>query len=107
MLDNTIGAALDFVPGIGDAKQGTEALDALNKGNYEEAAMLGGLLLLPNIIEKPLRYTKNGVSKFIRNRIDSSSVKNKGYWRIANDLITDPARVIKDYKNGEYPITRK
>lgn len=107
MLDNTIGAALDFVPGIGDSKQAVEATDEAFKGNYGEAAMLGGLLFLPNIIEKPLRYTKNGVSKFIRNRIDSPSVKNKGYWRIANDLITDPARVIKDYKNGEYPITRK
>ena len=34
MLDNTIGTALDFIPGIGDAKQTGEAIDEAFKGNY-------------------------------------------------------------------------
>lgn len=117
MLDNTIGAALDFVPGIGDAKQGTEALDALNKGNYEEAAMLGGLLLLPNVIEKPLKYAGKGIRKaydIIPENTKQDITRNywrakmhaKGLFNIANDISANPVRVVKDYMNGDYPITR-
>lgn len=45
----------DWAPGIGDVSQGFDAYHAAKNGNYGEAAMLGGLLLLPNVIEKPLK----------------------------------------------------
>lgn len=45
-----------FIPGVGDIEQGFMAKDAFDRGNYLEAGLLGGALLLPNVLEKPLKY---------------------------------------------------
>lgn len=97
MLDNTIGTALDFTPGIGDAKQGTEALDALNKRNYEEAVMLGGLLLLPNVIEKPLKYVGRGLKRYYGH------LKNIPGSMLQDAMLTDSyKKLLKDLPNIQH-----
>lgn len=47
---------VSFVPGISDAVDGVKAADALNQGNYLQAGVLGAGLLVPNILEGPLKY---------------------------------------------------
>lgn len=59
----------DWAPGIGDVSQGFDAYHAAKNGNYGEAAMLGGLLFLPNIVEKPLRYVGRKIFLPVRERI--------------------------------------
>ena len=54
--NNVMGTIADFTPVVGDIKQGLEAANDLRKGNYKEAAIGAGLLLLPNVLEKPLKY---------------------------------------------------
>lgn len=56
----------DWAPGIGDVSQGFDAYHAAKNGNYGEAAMLGGLLFLPNIVEKPLKKTLTIAEKLSR-----------------------------------------
>lgn len=53
---NAIRNFTDWLPGVGDVAQGFDAYDAAKRGNYLEAGMLGGMLLLPNVLEKPLKY---------------------------------------------------
>lgn len=71
-----------FVPGISDAVDGVEAADALNRGDYTTAAIGGGMLLMPNILEKPLKLVGkpllkasaniyNSVANYGRNAINS------------------------------------
>lgn len=47
--------AAGFMPVLGDAMQGAEAIAAAKQGDYLTAGLLGGMMFLPNIIEKPLK----------------------------------------------------
>lgn len=62
---NAIRPILDWVPGVGDALQGIDVADALQKKDYLQAGVLGGMFLLPNFLEKPLKWTKQGIKKLI------------------------------------------
>ena len=44
-----------FMPVLGDAMQGAEAIAAAKQGDYMTAGLLGGMMLLPNIIQKPIK----------------------------------------------------
>jgi hypothetical protein len=46
--------------------QGFDAYHAAKNGNYGEAAMLGGLLFLPNIVEKPLKAVSGVAKKVVK-----------------------------------------
>jgi hypothetical protein len=60
-----MGTIADFTPVVGDVKQGLEAANDLRKGNYKEAAIGAGLLLLPNVLEKPLKYAGKKAFNFL------------------------------------------
>ena len=49
---------VDYMPTLGDAKQAVEAVVAAKQGDYLTAGLLGGMMFLPNIIEKPLKKWK-------------------------------------------------
>ncbi len=60
--------AIEWLPYIGDALQAAEAVGAARNGNIGEAALLGSMLFLPNIIAKPIsrllsRFSKKGAKK--------------------------------------------
>lgn len=57
--------AAGFVPYVGDALDVKDIGDNLSEGNYMEAGLGAGMLLLPNIIEKPLKAARRGIKKFI------------------------------------------
>ena len=70
-----------MVPFIGDAADINNVSSDFSSGNYGAAALGAGLLLLPNVIEKPLKavgkYVKQGIkkrfgkdSKFLKSRLD-------------------------------------
>lgn len=89
-----------FIPGIGDVEQGFMAKDAFDRGNYLEAGLLGGMLLIPNIIEKPLKYGGKLGYKFLRQ---NSNIPRQ----LIHDIISDPKMVIKEKINGNYAFTQK
>lgn len=57
--------AAGFVPYVGDALDVKDIGDNLSEGKYMEAGLGAGMLLLPNIIEKPLKAARRGIKKFI------------------------------------------
>ena len=58
----------DWAPVVGDIGQGLDAYNAFKNQNYLQAGLLGGALLLPNIIEKPLKYIgKAYIASMMRN----------------------------------------
>jgi hypothetical protein len=63
--NEVMGTIADFTPVVGDVKQGLEAANDLRKGNYKEAAIGAGLLLLPNVLEKPLKYAGKKAFNFL------------------------------------------
>lgn len=48
----------DWLPVTGDILAGTDVYNATRQGNYSSAAALAGLMLVPNIIEKPIKIGK-------------------------------------------------
>ena len=71
-------AGITFVPFLGDAIDGLEALNQASKGNYGTAAITAGSLLLPNIIEKPAKKVVKAVAKPVAERIDNLLRRIKG-----------------------------
>jgi len=57
---------MGFIPYVGDALQAAQAVSELNDGKYGSAALDAGLLLLPNIIEKPITKVVGNVAKTLR-----------------------------------------
>lgn len=61
---DAVSSALDFVPIVGDIKGVYEGiLQPLQQGNYLTAGIGAGMMLLPNIIEKPLKSVGKGIKK--------------------------------------------
>lgn len=63
--NDVMGTIADFTPVVGDVKQGLEAANDLRKGKYTEAAIGAGLLLLPNVLEKPTKYAGKKAFNFL------------------------------------------
>ena len=99
---------VSFVPVAGDVNDAINAGIATKNGDYLQAGILGAGLFLPNVLEKPLKAIRKTVGKTVENAIiDKIWLKNRGLGNIAFDIMNDPKRVIKDYINGDYPITFK
>lgn len=82
---DAVSSALDFVPIVGDVKGGYEDIvQPLQQGDYMQAGIGAGLMLVPNIIEKPLKY----VSKFGKDVI-SKMLKNFNEYKLKNILETE------------------
>lgn len=70
--------AIGFVPYVGDALDAKDIVSNLNDGNYKEAGIGAAMLLLPNILEKPLKYAYKSVknlSKVSRNLSKSRNIR--------------------------------
>jgi hypothetical protein len=58
LVDHEIGSILDFIPGLGQATLGADAVEALSHENYPAAAMYGALMAVPYGIGKGIqKYT--------------------------------------------------
>ena len=55
---NNIMRALEYTPFVGDGIDAANTIASINEGDYSKAAVLAGLALLPNAIEKPLKGAK-------------------------------------------------
>ena len=75
---------VDYMPILGDAKQVAEAGAAALQGDYLTAGLLGGMMFVPNFIEKPFKVFRKyrTLPKHYRN-IDSV----KQLWNSDLDLI--------------------
>lgn len=85
--------AAGFIPYVGDALDVKDIGDNLDKGNYTEAGLGAAMLLLPNVIEKPLKMAKKGIYELL----------NYG-----NDWLINPRQTIKSIKEHRYtPLMTK
>lgn len=75
---------VEFIPGVGDAYQGYQAVNALQNKQYGKAAFLGGMLLLPNFIEKPLRTIFKPFGSSISSAV-RSMVSPRAIYRAISD----------------------
>lgn len=90
---DVIKEAASFVPYVGDAMDVYEVADAVNKGNYTTAALLGAGLLLPNVLEKSGKLLYKGLRK-----LNVSAP-------LARDLVLHPKELYKAYKQNRVPLT--
>lgn len=75
---------VSLIPGIGEGIDAYDFYNDVQDKNYTSAALRGGMYLLPNIIEKPLKY----VSKFGKDVI-SKMLKNFDEYKLKNILETE------------------
>lgn len=77
---------------LGDIESAKDIYQDAKSGNYGQAALGAGLLLLPNFIEKPLKALKR---------------VGKDYVIITKDFVSSPKRFRQARKDGTYPLTYK
>lgn len=77
---------------LGDIESAKDIYQDAKSGNYGQAALGAGLLLLPNFIEKPLKTLKR---------------VGKDYVIITKDFVSSPKRFRQARKDGTYPLTYK
>lgn len=75
---------------LGDIESAKDIYQDTTSGNYGQAALGAGLLLLPNFIEKPLKTLKR---------------VGKDYITITKDVVSSPKKFIQARKSGTYPLT--
>jgi hypothetical protein len=63
---------VSFVPVVGDVNDGINAGIALKNRDYSQAALLGAGLLLPNALEKPLKFATKTGSRIFKNIADEA-----------------------------------
>lgn len=96
---DAVSSALDFVPIIGDIKGGYEGiLQPLQQGNYLTAGIGAGMMLLPNIIEKPLKIIGSPIKRFVKD-VANGNIKfrvpieqNKYYRQVTSKALEDANR---------------
>lgn len=77
---------------LGDIESAKDIYQDTTSGNYGQAALGAGLLLLPNFIEKPLKTLKR---------------VGKDYITITKDVVSSPKKFMQARKEGTYPLTYK
>lgn len=103
-IAQNIFKGLQYVPIVGDAVDATDAFVSLKDGNISKAAVLAGTLLMPNILEKPVK----AVSKGIKNlKIYNKYTKDAERFRDAVNYSTDKYARRADLLNGSYGGTYK
>lgn len=62
---------IDYMPVLGDGKQMLDLIGATKNNDYLTAGLLGGMMFIPNIIEKPLKslktYAKNATNRALES----------------------------------------
>ena len=88
--DAMTGGLFTMLPVLGDAMDvGMVANDVADK-NYAQAGIGAGMLLLPNLLEKPLRYIGRGIKNSIRNAIINRQLsKNINNLNIENKILSN------------------
>lgn len=62
---------ITLVPYLGDAVDAMQAANLAKEGKYAEAAILGSTLLIPNILEKPLKFLGKNVLRYFGQGIET------------------------------------
>lgn len=109
---NAIRAITDWIPGIGDVSQGFDAVGALNRGDYLNAAMLGAGLVIPKTFsstaktalknlpaEKIKQITDNFIKFADKNRSKvARTIKGQDYYNFMNTFghMLDKSRISVD-----------
>lgn len=99
-----IKEAASYIPTVGDAMDIQDAVYQATQGNYGKAAFLGGLALLPNIIQKPLQKFKKlhiSDSNIVQNSIDLANYLG---FRFGHPIIKPERidKVSKRFRNREW-----
>ena len=83
-----------YTPVVGDAMDVSDAVYQATQGNYSKAAILGGLALLPNIIQKPIqKFAK--LFKSNKKPHDLNIVDARDYTSSKPNVINSNKSVIK------------
>ena len=95
----------EFIPFIGDASDVVNVGNDINAGNYGQAALGAGLLLLPNAIEKPLKVgwkaAKNKIIQVaLNNVIDKVPALRNRYFRLQDKKVLEGLQDIFESFNG-------
>lgn len=85
-------------PVLGDVLSAKDILLDINSGNYMSAAIGTGMLLLPNIIERPFKYIKRGVNRLLKHSRDSKIARVMDKSLKEGSLFTSLPSSTSDFK---------
>lgn len=89
-----IKEAASYTPIVGDAMDVSDAVQQATQGNYSKAAILGGMALLPNVIQKPIqKFAK--LFKSNKKLHDLNIVDARDYTSSKPNVINSNKSVIK------------
>lgn len=92
----------DWIPGVGDALALGDVISALKDKKYGEAALVAGMFVLPNVIEKPIKGLYKYGRKAVRNYKKIRNY-NSRYNQNMNDYDNFLENLERDYlqKHGD------
>lgn len=93
--------AASFIPYIGDALDVKDIKDNLEEGSYSEAGLGALMLLLPNIIEKPLRYVGKGVRKLVHGK--NSELRDALEEALSSNFYTNSPSSTRSFEEVKSP----
>lgn len=99
-LDDIVG----FVPIAGDVNDAINAGIAAKNGDYLQAGMLGAGLLLPNVLEKPLKLMTKVGKRGFKNIASAVGVQDY-VWDDLEDA--GIKKILKAKLSGEYAFTKR
>lgn len=103
---------LEYLPGVGDMVDFGKVLDNLKNNDYISAIIGSGLLILPNIIEKPIEAVGRSAikalgidldsqSKILKNYLDSHPEVKKQIFESQNQAVETGAKEVFKQFNGD------
>ena len=92
---------LSYMPVIGDGMDLYQLGKDVYNGNYLNAGIGLGLLALPNVIEKPIKYVGRGIKNFINKGLNVMPEFHIGDWHSKMPRVGDENATFRQFAKSE------
>ncbi len=95
----------EFIPFIGDASDVVNVGNDINAGNYGQAALSAGLLLLPNFLEKPLKAVGKAIERGVLKGVDNITPLRRFYFKQQDKKMVEGIHEVMKAHNGSETLS--
>lgn len=96
---------IDYMPVLGDGKQMLDIIGATKNNDYLTAGLLGGMMFIPNIIEKPLKslktYAKNATNRALESVLRIGDVFADNPFTFARQMLGNKGSGLRYVLTGQ------